>query len=1491
MTEELQHATARLSPARAELLRRWRYGRGVARAEAAGDIPRRSANGPAVLSFAQERLWVLEQLLGPGNSYNTIPLAARLTGPLEVDVLTRSLRHVVARHEVMRSRFPVIDGQARQVVEAEVPVDVRVVDLRAEPDPEAEAFRRATAARATPFDLATGPLFTTQLFRLSDQEHFLLHLTHHIISDGWSDDVLIREVAAGYLAFAEGHEPSLAPLRIQFADYATWQRDRLRGRSLEDLLAYWRDRLADAPTVLDLPTDNPRPATQRFLGATCPLWIPAEVTSGLKLLAKAEDATLFMTLLAAVSVLLGRYSGQREVLIGSPVANRTEPVTEDLIGCFINTLVFRTDLRGDPTFRDLLGAVRATALGAYAHQELPFERLVDELQPGRDTSRHPLFQVMLALQNSPPEALEFGAYRLAPIEMDNGVAKFDITIDLREYDGALTGRVQFDRDLFGDATRDRMTTHLGNLLAAVAEDADRRLSELPMLNGAELDRMLFGWNDTAVDRRAECLHELIERQAVDHSAAIAVSAPDGQLTYQELDRQADRLARELRGLGVGQDTPVGLLVERSVYLPIGILGILKAGGGYVPLDPRYPAGRLADMITDARLPVIVTMSSLTDVLTAYRGHVVCVDRAHGGRSTSRPVAATIPDCLAYVIYTSGSTGKPKGAMISHRAVANMITSTLAGTGIGVGDSVLQFATVCFDVSVLEIFAALCSGGRLVIPDQETLLDPEGLTELMVREQVTVFDIPPAVLELLSPDSIPSLRVQFIGCEAFGGELATRWQRPHRRLINGYGPTEATVMMTLMELDQPYHRMPPIGRPMPNHQIYVLDSYGSPVPAGTPGELYIGGAGLARGYLGRPGMTAGKFVPDPFGRQPGARLYRTGDLVRYQPDGTLDFVGRADQQVKIRGLRIELGEIESVLGEHPEAGHAVAAVHEPAGGAKQLVAYVQLDRITSHSAGELRTWLVDRLPTHLLPQVIIPVERFPLTSSGKVDRAGLPDPAAALDAIASTGEQLGSAVERTLGDEIFAEILGVDRVGPHSSFFQLGGSSLQLAVLQARISERFGLQVPLKVLFEGPSVGQLARYLGDQGIEAEPVGGRAERTRPAQVPLTWQQQRVWSRRWSYNKPLAARLKGWLDPGAVQAAVHRLADRHEMLRTVFDTDGPEVRQVISTSVRPEFAVIDVPDMDGAMRIVADEVHHEFDLRDGSLARVLLLRLDDFEHVLVATLHPLLWDGGSRGIFARDLLVLGELAEGDLPPMISQYSDYAVWEEEQRAGREYTRSARYWADRLAGSSRLLLPGRLGGEPGGAGAQHRLELPSGVINAVTAFARAENATPHNVLLTAFMLALRQFTAETDIVVGVPLANRVHPGATEVIGQFVNTVPLRVVFGDDRSFRSALRRVRTAMAEASEHQHSPPPEAGMPRITFDLMEVAGELPEAVGVELIPVEVDTGHADFELTLAVERRADGLHALMRYDTEVHPADTVRRLTDVCTAILLETINGG
>ena len=1122
---DLSARRSNFSPERRALLEQWTQGRHTQERRV---IPKRPVHSPAALSFAQERLWLIDRLLGRGNTYNSAPAVTWIEGPLDVAVLERSLNEIVRRHETLRTTFASVDGQPVQVIAPDMPIMLNVEDLRHLPDPEDQALRRVRAGARQVFELARGPLWHATLFRLDTQQYILLLVLHHLITDGWSGPVLMQELTEIYQAFSAGQPAPLPPLPIQYADYAVWQRQWLQsegdhgGSPLEQQLAYWRRQMVGAPATIELPVDHPRPPVQSFVGAAHQFELSPELTARLKALGQGEGATLFMTILAALKVLLFRYSGQADIVIGSPIANRTHPELRGLIGCFVNTLVLRTSLSGNPTFRELLGRVREVTQGAYAHQDLPFERLVEELQPQRDLSRNPLFQVMFALQAAARSEHVVGGVRLRPVESDNGVAKFDLTVDLRETEQGLRGHFQYDASLFDAPTRERMVGHFHTLLAAVAEHPDQRLATLPLLPPAERQQLLVSWNATGRPFPACGIHQLVEAQVARTPQATAVSAPDGDLSYAGLNARANALARELRGRGAGPDTLVGLCVSRSCDLIVGILGILKAGAAYVPLDPTYPPERLALMLDDARVPFLVTQRALLPELPSHAAATLCLDDVESPPPDPLPapvVPGFAPDHLAYVIYTSGSTGRPKGVMISHAAVTNMMTATLEYVEVSPDDVVLQFATFCFDVSVLEIFAALCAGARLLIPPRETLLSPRALTQVMQRERVSFCDIPPAVLELLPADALPALRTQFIGCESFTGELVTRWVQPGRRLINGYGPTEATVMMTLMECTGTYEQMPPIGYPMANQQVYVLDAQGQPLPIGVPGELYIGGVQLARGYLNRPDLTAERFVPCPWSVVSSQlqrttdhgqlttdnRLYRTGDLVRYREDGALEFLGRVDQQVKLRGYRIELGEIEARLSQHPDIQQAIVVIQAKTPETKRLVAYIvpgeeqrtknkeqrgetpdsQISNLKSQiSNQELRDYLKTRLPDYMIPAAFVTLEALPLMQNGKVDRAALPEPANRSPAPDATFTAPRTALEQMLAGSVFAQVLGVDQVGIHDNFFELGGNSLQAAQVQSNLMDALHIDVPLTTIFQAPTIAQLSEHLDALALAAE-----------------------------------------------------------------------------------------------------------------------------------------------------------------------------------------------------------------------------------------------------------------------------------------------------------------------------------------------------------------------------------------------------------------------
>ena len=1055
---------------------------------------RREAGGEhRPLSFAQERLWFLDQL-EPGSALYTIPHTARLTGPLNLTALEQALQAVVARHDVLRTTFGAIEGRATQGVAPRLSTPLPLMEVRevgaGERDPEAVATRLLTAEARRGFDLARGPLLRALLLRLDAQEHILLLTIHHIVSDGWSTGVLFRELSALYAAFAAGVAADLADLPMQYADYARWQREQARGDKMAVSMAYWRAQLAGAPTVLELPADRPRPAARSHAGAVSTALLPVSLTTALRTLARGHGATLFMALLAAFQALIGRYTGQQDILVGSPIAGRGRAEVENLIGFFVNTLVLRGDLSGDPSYRELLTRVRETALGAYTHQDVLFERLVEELQPRRDPSRDPLIQILFVLQNTPAYPLQLTGLSVEPVELDTGTAKFDLSLSVTERPEGLHLRFEYSTDLFDAATIERLAGHYHTLLEGVVADPDQRLSLLPLLSDAERRQLLVTWNSTHADYpRDVCLHELVAAQAARTPDAIAVVFEDAALTYRALDRRANHLAGRLQRLGVGPEVVVGLYAERSIEMVVALLGILKAGGAYLPLDPGYPRERLAAMIEDSRLPLLLTHQRLRDRLPAHHARVILLDGDQGiigPESDDAPAVAVGPANLAYVIYTSGSTGQPKGVMNTHGGICNRLLWMQHEYRLTAADRVLQKTPLSFDVAVWEVFWPLLCGGRLVVARPEGHRDPAYLAGAIARYEITTLHFVPSMLRafLDTPwaGGATSLRRVICSGEALTVDLQERFHaRSAAALHNLYGPTEAAIDVTAWACERAGSRsFVPIGRPIANTRIYILDRRLQPTPIGVPGELHIGGVGLARGYLGRPDLTAERFIPDPFSADPEARLYRTGDLARYHPDGQIEFLGRLDHQVKVRGMRIEPGEVEAALLADPAVGEAVVVLREDQPGDQRLVAYV-VSAGAPPTPAALRASLRERLPSYAIPSAIVLLEGLPLAPSGKLDRHALPAPQRA----DREGEVTHDAAHTPRDDidrrmiEIWQRVLDTRPVDMAANFFDLGGHSLLAVRLIEDIAVEFGWRLPLGPLFEDGTAAHLAGLIREQ----------------------------------------------------------------------------------------------------------------------------------------------------------------------------------------------------------------------------------------------------------------------------------------------------------------------------------------------------------------------------------------------------------------------------
>ena len=1448
-------------------------------------VPR---EGDLPLSAAQERLWFLHQLEPEDPAYN-IPLAVRLEGELDVAALEGALRSLILRHETLRTTFRAATGQPPvQVIAPRPAFSLPRIDLAS----PAEVIRLAEKEALRPFDLEAEMPLRAVLVCLSPREHALLLTFHHIAADGWSLGIFLGELAALY-----GGRTDLPPLPVQYADYAVWQRKWLAGEVRDGLLAYWTEALAAAPAALDLPTDRPRTAASGHRGASRTLAVSADLWRAAGELARRESATPFMVLLAAVEALLSRTSGASDLTIGSPVAGRSRPEVEGLIGLFVNTLVLRGDLAGDPPFSALLARTRERVLSAYAYQDLPFEHLVEALSPERSLDRSPLFQVLLSFGNTPMPPMALPGVTLSVLETRARASKFDLTF-LAAPDGlGLKIELVYRAELWEAGTIERMLGHLETLFAGAVASPGTRLADLPLLTGPERREMLVDWNRTGRDFPVDrTLGEVFDGQAARTPGALAVIQGETALTFRELAGKANRLARHLQKLGVGPEVRVGLHAERSPKAIVGLLAIWKAGGVYVPLDPAYPQERLAWTIEDAGIEVLLTDERLDPP---------------GEESEESPGSGASPDNAAYVIYTSGSTGRPKGVVVRHRSALNLLHAlredvyrTAGPLRVGI---VAPFA---FDGSVKQIVQILAGHTLCVVPD-EARLDPAALVDLVRRHRLDVLDCTPSQLGPLleaglaaAPEAAPALVL--VGGEAVPREV---WElarsRSWTRFVNVYGPTECTVDATALDFAAAAAPAA-LGRPLANVRLYRTDPTGQPVPAGVPGEIRIGGVGLARGYLNRPGLTAERFVPDPFGQEPGARLYRTGDLARLLPDATLEYLGRIDHQVKVRGVRIEPGEIEKALVSHPGVDHAVVVVREDGGGPR-LVAYAvpkAEDRVDPES---LRTFLADRLPAFLVPAAFVLLPRLPLTENGKIDRGALPAPGAA-----SVGSTALSTHTEELVAGVFADVLGLDRLGADGHFFELGGHSLLATRAVSRLAAAFAVDLPLRALFEAPTVAELASRIellrGERIPAAPPLHPVPREEAP---PLSFAQERLWFLAQmepgspAYNIPAAVSLRGDLRPEILRAALSETVRRHEALRTTFRAMNGVPCQWIAPPSPVDLPVIDLSGLpEEAPRLADEEARRPFDLAAGPLFRAVLLRLGPREHTALVTVHHIISDGWSTGVLVHELAVLYEaLSAGGPPPLPElplQYADFAVWQRIWLQGDALKAELAWWTERLAGAPRVLeLPAD---RPRPVLPSHRgRHLPVGLgtdlSQALRELSRRRGATLFMTVKAGFDALLSRYTGETDLLVGSPVANRSRPELEGLIGFFANTLVLRGELAGDPTFETLLGRTRETALGAFEHQDLPfeklvqelspersPGRSPLVQVVFALQNAPAAALMLPGLELVPLGVESGTAKFDLTLLLRESGGELSGLIESAADLFDKATVARLAGHFEALL-------
>ncbi len=1511
-----------LSPAKRALFERLLADRARARRGAAtpagGISPRPAGLATLPLSFAQQRLWFLDRLDGGNPAYH-VPIPVRLRGALDVGALHASLLAVIGRHEVLRTTFDEAAGQPFQVIHARASLPWAEADLRGLGEAGEEESRLAVSVAARrPFDLRAGPLLRGLLLRLDEREHVLLLTIHHVVFDGWSISLLIRELDALYRAALAGEAAHLPPLPIQYADFALWQRQWEAAGGLDAQLGYWRRQLAGVDELLPLPTDRPRPAVQTHAGATRSGRLEPELAHRLRRLARAQGTTLFVVLLAAFQGLLHRLTGSPAIAVGTPIANRNQVETDGVIGFFVNTLVMRAEVSGDLRFRELVARVREVALGAYAHQDLPFEKLVEALQPRRDLSRPPLFQVLLAFRNTPKAGFALPGLDVEMLPLDAGVTQFDLTLSMSEDGETIPIDLVYNLDLFDPPTASRLLGYFRNLLAALGGSGERRVGELPLLTAAEAHQSLREWNDTGTGYGAggTPLHELVAAQAARSPDRTALVFGGACLTYGELDARANRLAHHLVHLGVKTESRVGLAVERSFDMVIGILGILKAGGAYVPFDPHGPAERLARMVDDARIEALLTEDGAIGRLPRTAVPVVCLDT--GWAEVAQypifaPAIAVAADQLAYVIFTSGSSGRPKGAMNTHRGVCNRLLWMQATYALTAADRVLQKTPASFDVSVWELFWPLLTGACLVVARPQGHQDPAYLARTMAAAGITTVHFVPSMLQAFLAEDLPAgacLRRLICSGESLSPELARRASARFGETVelhNLYGPTEAAVDVTAWACPAAadLHSVP-IGRPIANLRVHVVDGGRRPVPIGVCGELLIGGVGLARGYLRRPDLTAERFVPDPFGAA-GERLYRTGDLARLLPSGVIEILGRIDQQVKIRGVRIELGEIEAALERAPAVRAAAVLARPDRTGESTLMAWVAVDG-PPPGVAELRDFLRRQLPEVMVPALFTFVEALPLNANGKLDRKALARTEAAAASAEAPCEAPRTPTEEIL-TELWLEVLGRDRIGVCESFFDLGGHSLRATQVMSRVREVLGVDLPVRALFEAPTVALLAARIERARGSVPPAPPIVAVPRQGELPLSFAQQRLWfldrlePESPAYHVPAAARLDGPLAPGVLTSALGQLARRHEALRTTFPESDGVPFQRIAGDFHPFLPVIDLEGLPAAareteaLRVATAEARRPFDLAAGPLVRSRLLRLGRREHILSATLHHIVSDGWSIELLLGELARLyGAIARGEpalLPELPVQPADHAVWQRAWLTGDVLAAQLAYWRGQLAGAHWELnlprdRPRTAARQPRGASLP--LHLRHGLAAALAGLSRREGTTLFMTLLAALQVTLGRLAGQDDVLVGTPIAGRNRRELEGLIGFFVNTLVLRADLRGEPPFRAFLARIRQAALDAYAHQDLPferlveelaqERDAGR-SLLLQVMLALQNPPRArsgdtSGPAITPLVLKMGAAKFELSLTIEERADGLAGSLDYDAGLYDAATAQRL---------------
>jgi amino acid adenylation domain-containing protein len=1527
------------NPTIAKLAENFDLGRDVAPVIAEAELAPRPRAGRVPLSSAQKRLWFIHQLEPDSPAYNIVG-AIRLSGKLNDEPLRRAFEHIYRRHESLRASFPEENGAPVGVIRDDDAPAIEVLRAEAGPAGEKAAMDRVIAEALRPFDIAAEPLVRPLLIHLSETEHVFAFVIHHIISDGWSLGIFTRELAALYDDFLHGRPASLTPLPIQYSDYVVWQEEFLETRKLRRQIEHWREKLGgEKLPVLQIPTDRPRPPVPSYRGSIATVDLDPDLSDGLREMGRGEGATLFMVLLAAFQTLLHRYSRQETILVGSPIANRNRVETENLIGFFLNMLPLKGDFSGKPDFQTLLRGVRKNALDAYANQDLPFERLVEILQPERDMAHHPLFQVMFAFQNYPIAETKLEGLSIRPMAIDRGVAQLDLSLYMWEEKDRITGFLEYSLDIFDPESIRVLVGHFKRLLRSLVQSPGTPVLQLDMITDEERRALLVDWNRTARDYPREAvLHALIEERVAKSPGRVAAEderpgaprgwgACPGFLSFDELNRLANRLAHGLIHQGVGPGKIVGVHIERSLDMLVAVLGVLKAGAAYLPLDPYFPEDRLAFMVEDAEVGLILTQRELRKSADQFGANladkpkVFSIDAdwaALAADNESNPGPRARPEDLAYVIYTSGSTGKPKGVPIHHRAFVNFLFAMLHEPGLTEGDVVLSITTLSFDISTLELFLPLVVGARTIILDRETAHDGAALIRALDKSGATVLQATPATWRMMLDSGwtkAPGLKA-LCGGEALPAALARSILQTGAELWNLYGPTETTVWCSVRRIGFE-EAEPAVGGPIANTQFYIVDEANQLAPLGIPGELAIGGNGVARGYLHREELTRERFIPNPFPAADGAAsptLYMTGDLVRRRMDGGLDFLGRLDNQVKVRGYRIELGEIETALLKHPLVRQAVVAARPDKTGENRLAAWL-IAEDGKPDVPALREFLGQSLPDYMIPSAFLFLKAYPLTPNGKIDRRALPEPD--LSQVVRSREYVAprNRAERTVA-EVWREILNVERIGVLDNFFELGGHSLLATRLVSRLRDALSVQIPLRAVFENPTVSGLVERmnLGGSEIDAD-TPPLTPRPAGSPIPISSAQKRLWfihqlePESPAYNIVAAVRLLGDLDEAAFKRAFQTVCQRHEILRCRFpERDGNPVVRLREDAI-PDIEVLTVDKARGgeaaALKHIQLETFRHFDLANGPLIRPMLIHLSENEHIFAFVIHHIIADGWSLGILTRELgLIHNDFARGlpvSLPPLPIQYGDYVAWQEERLRRGDPREQIDYWKKKLGASKLpvLQLPAdrpRLA-SPTYRGAISRIELPPELSGDLNELARREGATLFMVLLAAFQTLLHRYSRQETIVVGSPIANRYSVETEQLIGFFINMLPLKGELGDNPRFRELLLQVRQTALDAYANQDLPfermvevlQPERDMTHHPlFQVMFAFQNYPIAETrlekLKIQPLIVDRGVTQLEISLYMWEEKDRIAGLIEYSVELFDPSTIEAFVGHFQALL-------